>query len=147
MQSYGKLRKANPDDAKYAAKRGWLRNPKTGRVFRANSVTARRIDLERVDGPEDALKPTVTTSRDKTPADENPVVETQTDEPVSKASPDDMANALDDVVERAKKAKTKDELVGIGTELGLTLVKDDLTAKKMVAAIEEHVEKLRQFDI
>lgn len=121
-----------PDDGY----RGLLRNPLTGRVFKANHVTARRSDLERVRGPlpEDA-EPVVVTGSDNVPA--------VTAAPEEQVTTDSSAasDALNELLQQARLAEDKAQLKSIGAQLGLKLTAN-MNVKTMRDRIEKQVEEI-----
>ena len=125
----------------YVKQKGWLMNPKTGRVFQANLSTIRRTEFQKVSGPNPAsedMEPRVTTAEAGTQA-----VIPNEEVHIGGADADD---ALDGVLEKLSNASKKSELRSIGAELGLSLDKS-LTNKVMREMIKDQVEKLKAFEI
>ena len=133
--------KLTPQMQLYVKNGGLLYNPTNGRTFKSNIHNVRRIDLQQVSGPtpdESEMKPIISTAEDGTaavlPGEEVHI------------GGKDASDALDEVLGRLASASKKSELRNIGTELGLTLDKK-ITNNKMREMIQEHVEKLKTFDI
>jgi endonuclease V-like protein UPF0215 family len=125
----------------YVQNKGWLRNQKTGRIFRANNSTIRRPELLRVSGPEaDAKEITAgVTISDAGTAAVVPGEEVH----VGGADADD---ALGEIMTRMENATKKSQLRDIGVDLGLNLSKA-LTNKVMREKIAAHVDKLKSFEL
>lgn len=125
----------------YVKQKGWLMNPKTGRIFRANLSNIRRTEFQKVSGPEPEaaeLEPRVTVAD----AGVQAIIPGE-EVHIGGADADD---ALDGVLERLANASKKTELRSIGAELGLVLDKT-ITNKVMREMIQDHVEKLKAFEI
>lgn len=122
--------------------RGWLKNPQNGRVFKANSVTARRTDFVRISSPfEEARVETSRRAKD-IPAQEvvQPrKVEAEDDiqQPGSEAE-----QAMDDLLEQARASKDKTELKVIGAQLGVKLT-STMNPETMRDRIEKQVEAIK----
>lgn len=129
-----------PDDGY----RGFLKNPRTGRVFRANAVTAGRSDLIRVADPDpDApLEPTVTTSKPIDMSAHVEPVEQQDDSTVS-VEPEEQADALDLILAEVEDCEDKDELKAFGEQVGISLTKA-MKVDTMRERIAERIETLRE---
>jgi hypothetical protein len=113
--------------------RGLLRNPETGRIFKANAITAKRTDLERITSPDDA--PTVKASRKETAPAEVAVEESG---PTVNEMIEEAEVALDDLLEEARSSEEKVRLMAIGGQLGVKLTKN-MTVDTMKDRIETQV--------
>lgn len=108
---------------------GFLYNPATGRIFRANEHTNTRLDLVRVSGPND--RPKVSASK-KLQKDEGfvdiPIIHNDAEDvkPEKKASSKmevgEADAALSEIVEAAEATDNKAELKALGAQIGVPLM-------------------------
>lgn len=143
-------------DDERASYRGWLRNPRTGRTFKANHITARRPDLEMVDGPGDASPRIDTKHRsgrrvhsDREQPDPETAVDVEvqrvSDERVETGASDEANERLDQVAAESKETEDKDRLKTLGAELGLSLTKA-MNIETMREHIADRVELMKSFE-
>lgn len=116
--------------------RGLLRNPETGRVFKANATTARRSDLERISSADDEA--IVETSRDVEV--EAPAEAPKVDEAEAQAS--DANAALDDLLQQARDTDDKNKLKVLGAQVGVKL-SQNMNVETMQDRIESQVAVIR----
>ena len=125
----------------YVKEGGFLHNPITGVTFKSNKFTICRPEFQRVSGPNpDAkeIEPIIKMGEGGT-ADLVP------NEQVHIGGAD-ASEALDEILKKIADASTKSDLRSVGTELGLDLPKI-MTNKVMRKTIQDHVKKLKAFNI
>lgn len=88
--------------------RGLLKNPKTGRIFKANRITCCRGDLIRIDSPDQKTEAVKSSDEEfvGTPAVES-----------------GATDAFDELLAQSRATDDKDGLKAIGAQLGLSLSK------------------------
>ena len=125
--------------------RGWLRNPRTGREFKANHVTAIRGDLDRISGP--GAKAKVSKGEDSVKKEDPPETAkepevTNTPDPQSTADQGEANEMLADLLKQAENTDDRAALKGIGAQIGLSLTMN-MSEKTMRGRIAKQIESIK----
>lgn len=117
--------------------RGLLRNPKTGRVFKANRVTAKRNDLERVRMADEEGE--AVTGKDNVVDNKKAVGKTP--EPTSSIDSSEADEALKELLDQAEGTDDKELLKSIGAQIGIKLTAA-MSEKTMRQRIKKQVDAI-----